>query len=272
MVVDERVAHSRARLHLSEQAVPLHHHDQRIAEVMGKGLQRVHQQGLSLRNFRRTFGEKLLRDLQKAGYTCWYSSEDAETFSLCVLANVVDPTNGLRSVTYAFTLGTQAMTAACCFRITHHAIARCLQRNRTVRLSDIRTDLRIASGLSWSFMCLANENGWRQSAVPTPTGLFLGEYTEEEGLVLRTFVRPGENGRASRWSRVLDAFEGLPKAADMRTDAGIAAYIDRSNVWLESNSRRLGAELTFLRQPYVATADPLDRVWSENAGTDLAAA
>lgn len=58
----------------------------------------------------------------------------------------------------------------------------------------------------------------------------------------------------------------------MRTDAGVAAYIDRSNVWLEANSTRLGAQLSFLRQPYVATADPLDRAWRENAGTEPAAA
>ncbi|MGF6440625.1 hypothetical protein [Paraburkholderia youngii] len=272
MLIDDRVAHSRARLHLSEQAVSLHHHDRRIAEMMSKGLQRVHQQGLSLRTFRRTFGDKLVRELQKAGYTCWYKGDDAETFSLCILANVVDPTNGLRSVTYAFALRTQAMTAACCFRVTHHAIARCLQRNGTMKISDIRTDLRVASGLSWAFMCLAHEQGWQQVAVPTPTGLFLGEYNATDGLVLRTFVRPGENGRVSRWSRVLDAFDGLPPTSDMHNDAAVTGYIDRSNVWLEANSTRIGAKLPFLRQPYVATADPLDRAWRDNAGAELAAA
>ncbi|WP_429482635.1 hypothetical protein [Paraburkholderia youngii] len=146
-------------------------------------------------------------------------------------------------------------------RVEPHAVARCMQRLGKERLDDVEPELKAIFVVAGYFTNLAISEGWAQVGVPTAGGLFLGT-VEEKRLRLRTFIRPGENDRESRWSEYRALFDGIPPV-DARKNCGDALFKWCGDV--VSTATANGAfvdRFPFLGKAYERREDPLDHLWA----------
>jgi hypothetical protein len=164
MYIDPRVAHGRAKLILSEEFVDVDRH--------------VGDENLTVRQYRGMLISHVGPALRREGYVVFdYSAPDEKDW-LYALVMIADLTHGMRGVIvtgsrFGSRLG---FVHGDYLSISPHAIARCLQRNGTLSMASIRSELECAVGIGLFMAILAEEHDWKQVYLPTEHGLFVGEF------------------------------------------------------------------------------------------------
>ena len=260
MYVDPRVAHARAKIQLSERAIDPVSVVAPVCRTIQRGLQDILDRGMSGRAMHRHLHGPVVSALSRLGVHAWIDEDDSDVY-LRAAKVICDATHGLQGL--MFTCGIKAdrgtVRVQTWFTITPHAIARCLQRNGAMKLVEIIGELNIATGIADRMLVLSLDAGWRQALVPTPQGVFVGEIDRDQGLVMRTYLRPRDCGWGSRWLRLLDALPPLtPDGAVFDMDE----FRKRLSRWLDENTTTLAARFPFMQRPWEPADDPSDAVWS----------
>ena len=119
--------------------------------------------------------------------------------------------------------------------ISQHAIERIFERLATMELAAAQTEL--ASALAWfdllhsACQSLSYRTRPRQFAVPTETGVFLGQRCHDSGLLqVRTWVAMGNNNRLYRTLATLHAWRATPTSDTARTFRSLLAQ--PCNQWM----------------------------------------
>ncbi|MFP3637619.1 hypothetical protein [Paraburkholderia sp. SIMBA_054] len=263
MYVDPRVAHARARLVLSERAVNPSDLDAKVAGIVSASLYRG-KGTLSLREFRRRVETSLATALrgQGFGFDVLIDTSPDKRYGFLARITVADAINGLRGVSYSMMWGEPGVQIGEWLTIAPHAVARCLQRNGSLRLSDIRYELMCASAMALPMAYFAQELGWKQVFVRTPAGLFVGDWGGT-GMVLRTYFQPGLNGRSSKWTQISELLPGLP--AEPMTQDELDGFARTLVGWLRANRAAIEMHSAFLREPHQRVEDHLDAAWQDKS-------
>ncbi|MGF6603606.1 hypothetical protein P3T23_008360 [Paraburkholderia sp. GAS448] len=271
MYVDPRVAHSRAKLLLTDHAVDPRVFDAKLKRILEEAMRQAMRKGNGRRQLRRQLDGWLAPTLEKHGFNVFAHDLPDGNIGVQARAIVADPSYGVREIGYAMVLGSPEIRGGrTYFTVTPHAIARCMQRNRKLRLSEIRLELVAATALAPVIFHVAMHSGWYQAAIPTPAGMFVGEFSRGNGLVMRTYIQPGASGRRSRWEAVLEALPRMPPECATIGDAAIIEYKDTVIRWLDENLEEFSRSVAFLREPYERGDDPQGALW--NAAMTAAAA
>ena len=144
--------------------------------------------------------------------------------------------------------------------ITPHALARCLQRNGSLKISEIKQELLCTSALAAPMAVVAQRLGWKQVFINTPSGLFLGDFSTS-GITIRTYIQPGRNGRFSKWDDVKRLLPEFPPDVVFRQEADLDSYTSALHAWFKAHGAEVGRHMSFQREPYERHADPLDGTW-----------
>jgi len=145
--------------------------------------------------------------------------------------------------------------------IRPHALARCMQRNGVTDKSGIAREVSAAMVLCSHLAPIAATEQWKQVAVPTENGVFLGFVDNDRLLVLSTYIRPGQNDRESRWDDLLREFGPVPINS-------VLSMSNESVEFCEALTRRLTAagpladRFPALRQPYRPRRDAQEIRWA----------
>lgn len=269
MFVDPRVAHARAKLQLSDRAVTREPLEKRMRAVLFQGIVHIGSRKLSAREAGRYVTRSLVPALQRRGFMAEVREFDSgPRLSACMA--VCDPTNGLRYVQYLCRLAGSDIVEGPVLTISPHALARCLQRNGALKLSEIREELEVAVATAIDFAYLAQQCGWKQVFIPTPRGVFLGEWHLGTGVAIRTYIRPGANDRETKWTDVLAALPTLPAYADLFDGGEVAFYRHSLQELATKQAQEMARRFPFLSRAYERRADPLDAAWNIAREADLA--
>lgn len=263
MYIDPRVAHGRAQFDLdaSPRLVP----EQRYWEVHSRlnllgELARQKSDGARRKTLR--YLEAQAQQFRKLGMrTAIAKNGPYEGLFVEVLMRSAD--HGVIHLFLVYDVDTAWVYNVNATTITTHAVARCMQRLGRERVEDIQPEFDAVTGALHPLGSLAARRGWKQIGIPTRSGLFVGEWGRPEGPVLKTFLRPGENGRPSRWSEFADLFSGMPAGTGTGQGTGnylqirdfVQAVIDRTG------DKAFSERFPFLTELEEKRADPLDERW-----------
>ncbi|MGF6440718.1 hypothetical protein [Paraburkholderia youngii] len=265
MYIDPRVAHGRAKFDLGRnpRIHPASFPDdvmRLMYEILGPILRKRPGQRDLLCMLERELSPKV----RKLGVTPFVGhAKGGAGFFLNFLAR--DAQEGIVQHAVMYDIALARMFAGIASRIEPHAIARCLQRIGKERVDDIESEIAAVFATSPAFVVCARVERWAQIGVPTPHGLFVGEMPEEGPPVLKTFIRPGENGRHSRWEGYRALFEAIPVWDNQSAvpanpfDGWAVAALERA-----TQSGPIVQQFPFLAKPYERRDDPLDEVWRES--------
>lgn len=271
MYVDPRVAHARARAELERRTVTPVELTEKINRILDDHSRRCIF-GKSGREVRRDIEQKVLPAVRKAGLDCAQFEHDGRS-GIYMQTVIGCGEKGMRGVQFEYapnTTGRKTLTGGEIFVIKPHAIARCMQRNGVLRLSEIDLELKAAISMTKVLHEYTCTERWQQIALPTPQGLFVGVIDSESGIpLLATYFKPGENGRSTRWERYREFFAPLVAAGQTATEADLRKYVSNTKEWIAGQGP-LSARFPWLLQPYECFADPENRHW-EDAKIALAA-
>ena len=152
--------------------------------------------------------------------------------------------------------------------IRPHAVARCMQRNGVMSLTEIEHETNVAFVVARVMRSLALAEHWQQIGVPTPHGLFVGTLTDARDVAMNTYFRPGDNDRPSRWSGFAECFSAMPdwRPEQVRHGGDLLQWMVNHIVALQE-SAPFFERFPFLREPLRDSGDPLDAAWrSARAG------
>ncbi|MBF5011872.1 hypothetical protein [Burkholderia pseudomultivorans] len=262
MYVDPRVAHGRARLDLSRS--PRLVADARRAEIgdlIARGID-AYAGERSRRNLMRLLARRIAPQLARLGLEPYVGALGAHE-GLFVNFSTMSAEHGLREFQLQLTVPDLVLRSFATSVIRPHAVARCMQRNGTLTLAAIEHETRVAFVLARVVRSLALAEHWRQLAVPTGRGLFVGALTAGDDVCLNTYFRPGDNDRPSRWAAFSALFAGMPdwSAAQVRHGSELLQWMINHIVALQESAPFV-ERFPFLLEPHRSAGDPLDAAWA----------
>lgn len=261
MFVDPRVAHGRAKFDLDRS--PRMFADERralIADIVTKRL--ADFAGVpNRRGLMRLLEHQVAPRLERLGLEP-YVGALGQLEGLFVNFSTMSAEHGLREFQLRFTVHDMVLKSFASNTIRSHAVARCMQRNGAPTLAEIERETRIAFVFARVLRSLALAEQWKQVAVPTPNGLFVGELSRGDDVCLNTYIRPAASDRASRWRAFAALFETMPHWTDAQLREGSELL-----QWMISHIQGLqkaapfAGRFPFLLEPYRPVGDPLDATW-----------
>lgn len=258
MYIDPRVAHGRAKFDLGkDDSLFRINRALAVADVIMEALCAA-SSCATRRERARMLQKKAVPALRRLGIAA--STKTGKPLIAVFVSH--DPVEGLRQIvahvdTEITSCDYETMTA-----ITPHAVARCLQRNGIQTLDAIEGDLLRALHVASGIRSLAWDEGWRQIGIPCRKGLFVGTVEGKNRFHLKTYLKPGANGRDSRWSNYQSLFEGMPEFGGDKVRRAVDTI-----EWMKMRAEESAAagpvcrRFPFLTQPYEATDDSLDARW-----------
>ncbi|MFP3637816.1 hypothetical protein [Paraburkholderia sp. SIMBA_054] len=221
--------------------------------------------GLSAREFRRFVEQKALPRMARHGMHARVIS-DGGILQVRLLSVLGDPVEGIRvseMIAASSIPVPQSLTVAV---IRPHALARCMQRSGEQDHRNVKGELLGAAVLASFLAPVAAREQWQQVALPAGRGVFVGRVDDAGLFTLATFIRPGQNGRATRWDAFLHAIGPVP-------DPSKTTSRKQMDNWCEALVARLSAagpisvRFPVLRQPYMPRRDALDERWAARERT-----
>jgi len=150
-------------------------------------------------------------------------------------------------------------------RLTLHAVARCLQRNKTLAWADVRPLLAEATANCLLLGAVACACRLRQIAVPAGAGLFLGSPGEHDVPNMETYVVL-DDALPSRWHPVRRATLNA-LAVNSLTPTDICVAVSHGdNDALAVAGKQIGLALKpiwWLQEEYDPKLDPLSEAWGD---------
>ncbi|WP_235442862.1 hypothetical protein [Caballeronia mineralivorans] len=171
--------------------------------------------------------------------------------------------HGLREFQLQLSVPDMALKSFATNIIKPHAVARCMQRNGVMSLMEIERETSTAFVFARAFRPLAMLEKWKQAAVPTSSGLFVGEMCDNDDIYLNTYIRPVISDRPSRWSKFAALFSTMPDWTTAQIHEGsdlLQWIIDHIRALRETAP--LAERFPFLLDPYQGINDPLDATWN----------
>jgi len=272
MFVDPRVAHGRAKFELNRS--PRMFADERrgkLTEIVMKSLDDF-TGAPTRRSLMRMLSHQVAPKLERLGLEP-YVGPFGNSEGLYVNFATMSAEHGLREFQLQVTVPGLMLTSFSSTAIKPHAVARCLQRNGVLALDGIDGETSTAFVFARTLRALAQVEHWKQAAVPTANGLFVGDVIENGDFHLNTYLRPSANGRASRWSGFYELFSPMPAWSLSQIHDGsdlLHWMIDRIVALRKSGA--LAERFPFLLKPYESVDDPLDAAWSTAPGAAQPAA
>ncbi|MBN3761289.1 hypothetical protein [Burkholderia sp. Ac-20365] len=149
---------------------------------------------------------------------------------------------GLQAYSYSHYLGEPRFRIQRWLHVTAKALNDCLIRNRAATLDDVRGELCILIASVAPLGNIALGQKWRTVAIPTPSGLFTGHFTPEDGLRLDGYLKMGSGARlAEEWFVFHAGFPLCAEDAQIRSVAEALEYReDRLIPWLETRAADIG--------------------------------
>jgi len=262
MYIDPRVAHGRTKFELNRS--PRMFAEERrgkITDIILKSLEDF----TGTRNRRalmRLLERQIAPRLEHLGLEPYVGALGA-TEGLFVNFTTMSTEHGLREFQLQLTVPDLALTSFASHTIRPHAVARCMQRNGVMSLAEIERETCIAFVFARVLRPLALLENWKQAAVPTTGGVFVGELRNNGDFYLNTYIRPADNDRPSRWSRFAALFSPMPNWTTAQVHEGSDLL-----QWMINHIRALretaplAERFPFLIEHYEAADDPLDAIWN----------
>jgi hypothetical protein len=266
--VDPRVAEGSARASLDRMVDPdMAHRSLRRAKTTFGPLV-ANMRNVSRREFRRHVERRIIPMLTKQRvYSRLVETPVAlELRSLTVYGNSTD---GMRSLEHVSSNVLPVPRIVEIALIRPHAVARCMQRNGVTDRGAIRREIAAAMVLCSHLAPLATAEQWKQVAVPTENGVFLGFVDDDGLLVLCTYIRPGQNDRESRWDALLREFGPVPMESVLSLGREAVEFCESLMERLTAPGP-LSERFPALRQPYRPRQDALEIRWSAARTASLA--
>ncbi|WP_246792165.1 hypothetical protein [Burkholderia perseverans] len=262
MYVDPRVAHGRARFDLSgSPRLVAEARRWEISDVITLALDTFTGER-SRRNLMRLLSRQIAPRLARLGLEPYVGPLGGRE-GLFVNFATMSAEHGLREFELHLTVPDLVLRSFATTAIRPHAVARCMQRNGAMALTEIEHETRIAFVLARVIRGLARAEHWRQLAVPTPRGLFVGALTDHDDVGLATYFRPGDNDRPSRWQAFAALFAAMPEwlPEQVRTGGDLLHWMIDHIVALQASAPFV-ERFPFLLEPYRSVDDPLDATWA----------
>ncbi|KVN21073.1 MULTISPECIES: hypothetical protein [unclassified Burkholderia] len=261
MYVDPRVAHGRARFDLSRS--PRLVADERrwaISDVVTRCIDDFAGER-NRRNLMRLLERRIAPKLARLGLEP-YVGALGRLEGLFVNFSTMSAEHGLREFQLQLTVPDLVLRSFASDVIRPHAVARCMQRNGVMTLTEIEHETRIAFVAARVMRALALAERWRQIGVPTPHGLFVGTLTDTRDIAMNTYFRPGDNDRPSRWSGFAELFCAMPhwRPEQVRHGGDLLQWMVDHIVALKE-SAPFFERFPFLREPLHDAGDRLDAAW-----------
>ncbi|NIE88549.1 MULTISPECIES: hypothetical protein [unclassified Burkholderia] len=262
MYVDPRVAHGRARFDLSgSPRLVAEERRWEISDVITRALDTFSGER-NRRNLMRLLARQIAPRLARLGLEPYVGPLGAHE-GLFVNFATMSAEHGLREFELHLTVPDLTLRSFASTAIRPHAVARCMQRNGATSLAAIQHETRIAFVLARVVRGLARAEQWKQLAVPTPHGLFVGALTEHDDVSLATYFRPGDNDRPSRWQAFSALFADMPdwRHDQVRHGGELLHWMINHIVALQA-SAPFAERCPFLLEPYRSADDPHDAAWA----------
>ncbi|SDJ14747.1 hypothetical protein SAMN04487926_1357 [Paraburkholderia steynii] len=260
MYVDPRVALGRTQFELGSVTQFLDIScRQRILDAVVKA---VGNPNITNREYRRRLQKNAIPALRRANVLAYYQQHEEFTGLIVHYTTVGDDGIARRLLLWSHADRTAIGSVPVC--VEPHAVARCMQRNGVMSVGSILPEILQAFNLAPYFFEFAWKSGWKQIGIPTSSGLFVGELQNEVDIVLKTYFKPGANGRVSRWSPYIEYFRDLVDAAN-REDAPGDEMQNLQDLKLAAtdNGRGVAARFSFLTEPYVYQHDRDTALWDQ---------
>ncbi|KDB08121.1 hypothetical protein LIG30_2645 [Burkholderia sp. lig30] len=262
MYVDPRVAHGRARFDLSRSPRLLA--DARrweISDVITHALDTFAGERTP-RNLMRLLARQIAPKLARLGLEPYVGILGTRQ-GLFVNFSTMSAEHGLREFQLDLTVPGLVLRSFASTAIRPHAVARCMQRNGAPSVDAIGHETQVAFVLARVMRALALAEHWKQVAVPTARGLFVGALSDADDVCLNTYFRPGDNDRPSRWQAFAELFAAMPDwtPEQIRHGGDLLQWMVNHIVALQE-SAPFAARFPFLLEPYRHADDPLDAAWA----------
>ncbi|HEY3599393.1 MAG TPA: hypothetical protein VGL08_18010 [Paraburkholderia sp.] len=170
--------------------------------------------------------------------------------------------HGLREFQLQVTVPDMVLSSFASNTIKPHAVARCMQRNGVLSLAEIERETSSAFVLTRALRALAQAEHWKQAAVPTSDGLFVGDVMNNGDFHMNTYFRPSVNDRPSRWSGFAELFSAMPRwsATQIHEGSDLLQWMV-NHILVLRKAAPLAERFPFLLKPYESVDDPLDATW-----------
>jgi hypothetical protein len=262
MFVDPRVAHGRAKFDLNRSPQMFAEaRRSRIHDVIVKCLGEYRGER-NRRGLLRLLERQVVPRLRRLGLDP-YLGALGEVEGLFSNFTTMSPDAGLREFQLSLTVPDLMFKSFASTMVATHAVGRCMQRNGVMSVGEIASETNMAFVLARVLRPLAMLEKWKQIAVPTAKGLFVGELTTSDDVWLRTYIRPVISDRPSRWNRFTSLFATMPDWRVDQIEAGndLVHWMINHIVGLRETAP-LSDRCPFLLEPYGHVDDPLDATWS----------
>jgi hypothetical protein len=266
MFVDPRVAHGRAKFELNRS--PRMFADERrgkLTDIVMKSLDDF-TAAPTRRALMRLLSHQVAPKLERLGLEPYVGTLGSSE-GLFVNFATMSAEHGLREFQLQVTVPGLVLTSFSSTAIKPHAVARCMQRNGVMSLDGIERETSAAFVFARTLRALAQLEHWKQAAVPTANGLFVGDVIDNGDFHLKTYLRPAANGRASRWSGFFELFSSMPAwtLSQVHDGSDLLHWMIDQIVTLRKNAA-LADRFPFLLKPYESVDDPLDAAWNTAPG------
>jgi len=254
MFIDHRVAHGLAKIALDTGRVTTQECDSELFAIVRNVLRATKMRG-NAREARRVVVPRLLKALD--GDDMW-AEPDMEGGAARVncLRVIKSADLGLWAILYVIDAVSTEITKTVLLEIAPHAIARCMQRNGTDKMSGILPELLAAVTMVNVVRRQAFKENWLQVGLPTPLGVFVGEVNAGVP-VMRTYLKLWESGPPSRWKAYQKVFHPMPSEWDRIASR---EYAERMSHWLDTNEP-LSLRCPFLLESPRELEDPIEERW-----------
>jgi len=154
-------------------------------------------------------------------------------------------------------------------RFTKHAVSRGHQRLDAILWSDVQRDFLSSSLFAWLFYRAKERLPIMQAFLPTPNGVFAGEFDADGRLNMLTYI--GIENASSRWQMAYgvatELEEIFPEYANQVLDAVVLMRKPKLDNIIEWITQRLSApEFHWLQDVYEARPDPVGEAWLSLSG------
>ncbi|CAB3749205.1 hypothetical protein [Paraburkholderia humisilvae] len=266
MFVDPRVAHGRAKFELNRS--PRLFADERrgkLTDIVMKSLDDF-TGAPNRRALMRMLSHQVAPKIARLGLEPYVGTVGSAE-GLFVSFATMSAEHGLREFQLQVTVPGLVLTSFSSTAIKPHAVARCMQRNGVLSLDGIEGETSTAFVFARTLRALAKVEHWKQAAVPTTNGLFVGDVIDNGDFHLKTYLRPSANGRASRWSGFCELFSPMPawSLSQIHDGSDLLHWMIDQIVALRK-SGALTERFPFLLKPYESVDDPLDAAWDTAPG------